>query len=148
MRDTLGSHFPCASFEFEARTHTSFGIQGKHRSWHVRFCYDAIETNKAAGALSPVLWRRRMKDSVVALIEAVRLSRLELHCYRDHRVQPPPNGPLSDWSSCFSIQKLGRHCTSSRRKPRSPRLCRSNQKSGWTIDEQDRQVQRTFEIET
>jgi hypothetical protein len=26
-----------------------------------------------------------MKDSVIALIEAVRLARLELHCYRDPR---------------------------------------------------------------
>jgi hypothetical protein len=30
-----------------------------------------------------------MKDSVVALVEAVRLARLELHCYRDPRCAAP-----------------------------------------------------------
>ena len=31
-----------------------------------------------------------MKDSVIALIEAVRLARLELHCYRGHRCAATP----------------------------------------------------------
>ena len=31
-----------------------------------------------------------MKDSVIALIEAIRLARLELHCYRDNRCAGTP----------------------------------------------------------
>ena len=34
-----------------------------------------------------------MKDSVIALVEALRLARLELHCYRDPRCAATP-----DWT--------------------------------------------------
>ncbi len=40
-----------------------------------------------------------MKDSVIALIEAVRLARLELHCFRDPRCAASP-----EWT----IQRLER----------------------------------------
>ena len=49
MRDKLGSHFPCASFEFEARTHTSFGIQGKHRK-------QVVDGSVVPGAAWPISW--------------------------------------------------------------------------------------------
>jgi hypothetical protein len=38
-----------------------------------------------------------MKDSLVALVEAVRLARLELHCYRDPRC-----AASADWT----VQRL------------------------------------------
>jgi hypothetical protein len=42
-----------------------------------------------------LLWsvEARMKDSVIALVEALRLARLELHCYRDPRCAATP-----DWT--------------------------------------------------
>lgn len=40
-----------------------------------------------------------MKDSVIALIEAVRLARLQLHCFRDPRCAASP-----EWT----IQRLER----------------------------------------
>ena len=40
-----------------------------------------------------------MKDSVIALIEAVRIARLELHCFRDPRCAASP-----EWT----IQRLER----------------------------------------
>ena len=48
-----------------------------------------------------------MKDSVVALIEAVRLSRLELHCYRDHRCAATPEWTIERLEQLLLDPKVG-----------------------------------------
>ena len=48
-----------------------------------------------------------MKDSVIALIEAVRLARLELHCYRDHRCAATPEWTIERLGNLLLDPKVG-----------------------------------------
>ena len=49
-----------------------------------------------------------MKDSVIALIEAVRLARLELHCYRDHRCAATPEWTIERLEKLLLDPKVGK----------------------------------------
>ena len=48
-----------------------------------------------------------MKDSVIALIEAVRLARLELHCYRDNRCAATPEWTIERLEQLLLDPKVG-----------------------------------------
>ena len=46
-----------------------------------------------------------MKDSVIALIEAVRLARLELHCFRDPRCASSSEWTIKRLEALLPIQR-------------------------------------------
>jgi len=89
-----------------------------------------------------------MKDSVVALIEAVRLSRLELHCYRDHRCAATPEWTIERLEQLLLDPKVGEALHIVSPAAENPSIVPQQSEIGLDHHEQDRQVQRTCEIET
>ena len=49
-----------------------------------------------------------MKDSVIALVEALRLARLELHCYRDPRCAATPDWTIERLEALLMAPVVGK----------------------------------------
>ena len=70
-----------------------------------------------------------MKDSVIALVEAVRLARLELHCFRDPRCAASAEWTIRRLEKLLLDPDVS-NWASPRLGQRRPRSCRSKPTRG------------------